>query len=91
MGQLESSPRDISATTSPNLAELPDDAPKEGLVEKTRSYFVFLLESFLDHQSLNTDIVMGMASFDPYIFLSSPLEQATFCFTALNHSFSLGR
>ena len=34
-------------------------------------------ENFLGHLSLKKDIFRGMASFDPHILLSLPLEQAT--------------
>ena len=48
-----------------------------------------LLENFLNHISLNANIVNGMAGFDPNILLCLPMEQATFCFTSLYQSVSL--
>ena len=48
----------------PNLAELVEEA-KENFVAKARGYLVFLLENFLGHISLKTDIVREMASLIP--------------------------
>ena len=76
------------AAPIPNLAELVEDT-KEEFVAKAKIYLVFLLESFLGHLSLNTDIVKGMASFDPHVLLSLHQELATFCFTALYRSFKI--
>ena len=56
---------------------------KEELVSRARSYIVFLLEDFLNHISLNADIVKGMATFDPQIILGISMEQATHCFVPL--------
>ena len=71
-----------------NLAKLVEDC-KEKFVGKARGYLVFLLEKFLSHHSINAEIVRGLASFDPHVLLSLPMEQATYCFAALYHSFSL--
>ena len=62
---------------------------KEEFARRARGYLVSLLEEFLNHISLNADIVKGMATFDPHIFLGSSMEQATFCFAPLFRSFSL--
>ena len=72
----------------PNKAELADGV-KEKFVAKARKIIVTLLENFLNHISLNANIVRGLACFDPNILLCLPMEQATFCFTALYQSFSL--
>ena len=73
---------------SPNLAKLIEDC-KEKSIGKARGYLVFLLEKFLSHHSINAEIVRGLASFDPHVLLTLPMEQATYCFTALYNSFSL--
>ena len=62
---------------------------KEKFIAKARGYIVFLLEIFLNHISLNANIVRGMAWFDPNILLCIPSEQATLWFAALYQSFSL--
>ena len=72
----------------PNLAELVENT-KENFVAKARGYMVFLLENFLNHISLNANIVRGMVCIDPHILLCHPMEQATFCFAALYQSFNL--
>ena len=72
----------------PNLAKLVDDC-KEKFASKARGYLVFLLGKFLDHHSMNADIVRGLASFDPHMLLGLPTEQTTHCFAALYNSFSL--
>ena len=72
----------------PNFAKLVEDCKKK-VVGKARGYLVYLLEKLLEHHSINAEIVKGMASFGPHIFLSLPLEQATHCYTALYNSFHL--
>ena len=72
----------------PNLAKLVEDC-REKFVGKERGYLVFLLEKFLSHHSINAESVRGLASFDPHVLLSLPMEQATYCFTALYNSVSL--
>ena len=62
---------------------------KEEIVNRARSYLVFLLEDFLNHISLNADIVKGMATFDPQILLGNSMEQATHCFVPFFRSFQL--
>ena len=49
---------------------------KEEFTSRARSYLVSLLEEFLNHISLNADIVKGMATFDPHIILGNSMEQA---------------
>ena len=72
----------------PNLSEQVETV-KEKFVAKARSYLVTLLQNFLGHVSLNSNLVVGMASFDPNVLLCLPTEQASFCFAALYQSFSL--
>ena len=72
----------------PNMAEQVE-AVKEKFIAKARSYLVTLLENFLNHISLNANIVVGMACFDPNVLMCLPMEQASFCFTDLYQSLSL--
>ena len=72
----------------PNMSEQVE-AVKEKFVAKARSYLVTLLENFLNHTSLNANLVVGMACFDPNVLLCLPTEQASFCFTALHQSFNV--
>ena len=73
----------------PNLAKLVEEC-KEKFVSKARGYLLFLLQMFLDHHSINAEIVRGLASFDPHdVLLGLPTEQATYCLAALYQSFSL--
>ena len=69
----------------------------EGLTEtirdkfatQARIYVVFLLDSLLKDIRLTAGIVRGMACFDLTVLLTLPMEQASFCFRALFHSFQL--
>ena len=72
----------------PNMSEQVE-AVKEKFVAKARSYLVTLLENFLNHISLNANLVVGMACFDPNVPLCLPTELARFCFAALYQSFNL--
>ena len=62
---------------------------KEEFASRARSYIVSLLAEFLNHVSLNADIVKGMATFDPHILLGNSMEQATQCLTPLFRSLQL--
>ena len=64
---------------------------REAFVIKPQNFLVCLLERFLSKISLNADIVLGINSFDPVVFLTMPLVQATYCFYDLYHSFNLRR
>ena len=72
----------------PNMSEQVE-AVKDKFVAKVRSYLVTFLENFLNHTSLNANLVVGMACFDPNVLLCLPTEQASFCFAALYQSFSV--
>ena len=62
---------------------------EETFVSKARGYLVILLENLLGHHCVNAEIVRAMASFDPHILLSLPVEQSSYCFVALYNSFNL--
>ena len=65
------------------------EAVRDDFATKARGYLVYLLEVFLSDISLNAGIVRGLGSFDPVALLSVPVDQATYCFSALYRSFSL--
>ena len=65
------------------------EATRDDFATKARGYLVHLLKVFLADISLNAGIVRGLGSFDLVALLSLPLEQATYCFSALYRSFSL--
>ena len=62
---------------------------KENFGTEAREYIVTLLESLLRDIHFTANIVRGMGSFDPHVFLTLPLEQVSFCFNALYDSFRL--
>ena len=62
---------------------------KEEFASRARSYIVSLLEEFLNHVSLNADIVKGIATFDPHILLGNSMEQAFQCLNPLFRSLQL--
>ena len=74
---------------TPEETEAAVEAIRDDFAAKARGYLVHLLEVFLADISLNAGIVRGLGSFDPVALLSLPLEQATYCFSALYRSFSL--
>ena len=74
---------------SPEGIEAAVEATRDDFATKVRGYLVHLLKVFLADISLNAGIVRGLGSFDPVALLSLPLEQATYCFSALYRSFSL--
>ena len=65
------------------------EATRNDFATKARSYLVYLLKVFLSDISLNAGIVKALSSFDPFVLLNLPIEQATYCFSALYRSFSL--
>ena len=65
------------------------EAVQGDFATKARGYLVYLLEAFLSGISLNAGIVRGLGSFDAVALLSLPVDQATYCFSALYWSFSL--
>ena len=74
---------------TPEETETAAEALRDDFATKARGYLVHLLKVFLADISLNAGIVRGLGSFDPIALLSLPLEQATYCFSALYRSFSL--
>ena len=74
---------------TPEETEAAVEATRDEFATKARSYLVYLLKVFLADISLNAGIIRGLASFDPVALLNLPLEQATYCFSALHRSFSL--
>ena len=74
---------------TPEETETAAEAIRDDFATKARGYLVHLLKVFLADISLNAGIVRGLGSFDPVALLSLPLEQATYCFSALYRSFSL--
>ena len=58
-------------------------AEKDRFASSARGYFIFLLEAILRDIHLTADIVHGMACFDLHVLLSLPMDQVTFCFSAL--------
>ena len=74
---------------TPEEIEVAVEATRDEFATKARGYLVHLLKVFLADISLNAGIVRGLASFDPVALLSLPLEQASYCFSALHRSFSL--
>ena len=65
------------------------EATRDDFATKARGYPIHLLKVFLSDISLNAGIVRGLGSFDPVTLLSLPIDQATYCFSALCRSFSL--
>ena len=65
------------------------EAVRDDFATKARGYLVYLLEVFLSDISLNAGIVRVLGSFDPVALLSLPVDQATYCFSALYRPFSL--
>ena len=80
-----------SSEKKPSAADLEAavEAIRNDFAAKARGYLVFLLKAFLSDISLNAGIVKGMSSFDPFVLLNLPHDQATYCFSALYRSFSL--
>ena len=74
---------------TPEETDAAVEATPDEFATKARSYLVHLLKAFLADLSLNAGIFRGLGSFDPVALLSLPLEQATYCFSALYGSFSL--
>ena len=64
-------------------------ATLDDFATKARGYLIHLLKVFLSDISLKAGIVRGLGSFDPGTLLSLPIDQATYCFSALYRSCSL--
>ena len=74
---------------TPEETEIAVEAIRDDFATKARNYLVYLLKVFLSDISLNAGIVRGLGCFDPMALLCLPLDQATYCFSALYRSFSL--
>ena len=74
---------------TPGETDAAVEATRDEFATKARGYLVHLLKVFVADISLNVGIVRGLGSFDPVALLSLPLEEATYCFSALYRSFSL--
>ena len=68
---------------SPAEMEAAVEAARDDFATKARRHLVYLLKVVLSGISLNAVIVKGMSSFDPFVLLYLPIEQATYCFSAL--------
>ena len=62
---------------------------RDSFATQARRYVVFVLDSLLKDIRVTAGIVRGMASFDPNVLMSQPMDQALFCFRALYYSFQL--
>ena len=62
---------------------------RDNFAAKSRGYSISLLTILLCDVHLTADIVHGMACFDPHVLVSLPMEQVTFCFSALFQTFCL--
>ena len=58
-------------------------------IKEAKSYISYLCTSVQNHVSSTTDLVRGMACFDPHMLFFTPLAQAAASFTCLYRSFSL--
>ena len=74
---------------TPEETDAAVEATRDECATKARGYLVHLLKVFLADISLNAGIARGLGSFDSVALLSLPIEQATYCFSALYRSFSL--
>ena len=74
-----------------NEATLTDSVNKirVDFVKEAKAYISYLCTSVQNHVSSTTDLVRGMACFDPQMLFSMPLSQAAASFTCLYRSFSL--
>ena len=72
------------------IAKTADDL-KEEFADKAKKYVRFFLEGFLNQSGVASDIVKGLACFDPYVLFKTPHEFSTSCFEQLYTSFRLRR
>ena len=61
---------------------------RDSFATQARRYVVFVLDSLLKDIRVTAGIVRGIASFDPNVLLSQPMDQALFCFRALITAFN---
>ena len=62
---------------------------REGFISQARASVVNIIESLLGDIRLTAHIVRGMASFDPTVLSSQPMDQVLFCFSSLFSTFQL--
>ena len=72
------------------IAKTADDL-KEDFAVKAKNYIRFFLGEFLKQSGISSDIVKGLACFDPYVLFKSTEEFSTKCFEQLYTSFRLRR
>ena len=65
------------------------DQAKSDFVASARSYVKFLLSQVLQHTELSSDLIKGLAAFDPYILFKRPVEVALRHFDCLYSTFQL--
>ena len=72
------------------IAKTADDL-KEDFATKAKNYIRFFLAEFLKQPGISSDIVKGLACFDPFVLFKTSQEFATSCFEQLYTSFRLRR
>ena len=60
---------------------------RESFGTEARSYVMSFFDSLLRNVHFTANIVHGMGCFDPYVLLSLPLDQVSFCFDSLYDRF----
>ena len=65
------------------------DAAKTDFVTSAKKYIEFLLGAVLQHTGLSSDLIKGLAAFDPYIMMKRPTDVALRHFSVLYTTFQL--
>ena len=65
------------------------EAAKTDFTTSAKKYIEYLLEAVLQHPGLSSDIVKGLAAFDPFIMMKRPTEVALRHFGILYSTFQL--
>ena len=65
------------------------DSAKSDFITSAKKYIEHLLRAVLQHTGLSSDIVKGLAAFDPYIMMKRPTEVALRHFGILYSTFQL--
>ena len=65
------------------------DSAQSDFVASAKKYIEYLLGAVLRHTGLSSDIIKGLAAFDPYIMLKRPTEVALRHFSILYSTFQL--
>ena len=65
------------------------DQAKLDFTASARSYIKFLLSEVLQHTELSSDLIKGLAAFDPYILFKRPVDVALRHFDCLYSTFQL--